>query len=50
MATINKLPSSKWRVRVRHWKHPSTCKSFTYRKDALNWAQLAEVKIEKNEY
>ena len=50
MATINKLPSGKWRVRVRHRKHPCTSKSFTYRKDALKWAKLTEVQIERNEY
>ena len=50
MATINKLPYGKWRVRVRHKKHPCISKSFTYKKDALKWAQLTEVLIERNEY
>lgn len=47
MASIRKLPSGKWNVRVTRLGFPTQTKSFTERKDADKWARTIESEMDR---
>jgi len=48
MATIRKR-GDKYQVQVRRKGHPPLSRSFIQRKDALEWARMMEVKVDRRE-
>lgn len=47
MAVIDKLPSGKWRVRIRKKGFPALAKTFALRKDAEGWGRKIESEQER---
>ena len=46
MATFSKR-NYKWCVQIRKSNHPNICKTFTHKKDAQQWANEIERKIDQ---